>query len=64
MPELDGWEAMLLMRAIQPGIPIVLMTGRAESEQSISGIDCEVLTQPFLPDSLLEKVQAFLPQMA
>ncbi len=65
MPELDGNEAMLLIRATRPGIPIVLMTGRAESEKPWAEVEhCDFLTKPFLPDSLLEKVHGVLLKTA
>jgi CheY-like chemotaxis protein len=59
MPELDGHEAMLLMRASRPRLPILLMTGAHET-QPVSSEHCDFLAKPFLPDALLRMVGSAL----
>jgi signal transduction histidine kinase len=59
MPELDGHEAMLLIRAARPRMPVLLMTG-ANDTQPDDVERCEVLAKPFLPDALLQMVGSAL----
>jgi CheY-like chemotaxis protein len=62
MPRMDGWEAFLAMRAIAPGVPVVLCSGYSEQEAMRPGTEqapAAFLQKPFqlrMLRSTLERV--------
>jgi two-component system, sensor histidine kinase SagS len=70
LPDLDGFETYKRIREVQPGVPIILMTGFGwDPSHSIVKARQEglqtVLYKPFRADRLLEAVeQAFRPSTA
>src|SRR4051794_21741713 len=70
LPDLDGYEAFRRLREVQPGVPIILMTGFGwDPSHSIVKARQEglqtVLYKPFRADRLMEAVeQALRPQAA
>jgi PAS domain S-box-containing protein len=63
MPGMNGAEAARAARAIHPGLPIVFVTGYAESEQLESALGCDVpvLRKPFTLAQLASAVEENLP---
>ncbi|MHC5542856.1 response regulator, partial [Singulisphaera rosea] len=67
LPDLDGYETFRRLREVQPGVPIILMTGFGwDPAHSIVKARQEglqtVLYKPFRADRLMEAVeQALLP---
>ena len=66
MPNVDGIEAIMALRARQPGIPIVAVSG-GDSRASFLALDSAgdlgatvLLAKPFLPDQLFEAVEQAL----
>jgi FixJ family two-component response regulator len=59
MPEMDGIELSQAARAIRPGLPIILITGRADllNRSSIASLGCyRLFRKPFDGEALLEAV--------
>ncbi len=66
MPEIGGPELIVDLRAVQPELPAILITGagrdRAMDELERAGLtDVSVLQKPFSPHELLEAVSNALP---
>ena len=66
MPGMNGAELAREARRLHPGLPIVFVTGFAESDQleSALGSDVPVLRKPFGIDELAAVVAAYLGQRA
>jgi len=61
MPRLGGVEALLAMRALEPRLPAIVMSGRLEGpEIARAPTDVLLLAKPFRPDDLAERVRAAL----
>jgi len=63
MPETDGFELSRLAHARRPGLPIILITGRAEMLNRVSpaGIGCyRFFRKPFNGEELLATVREAL----
>jgi DNA-binding response OmpR family regulator len=65
MPKLDGYELTRRLRAQEQtrGIPIILLTARAQESDVASGFDAgadDYLRKPFNPDELVARVRAVL----
>ena len=53
MPNLSGTEFLRHVRELCPGIPALIITGYAEKESLVEGLDgVEVLLKPFTPSAL------------
>ncbi|MEA3017021.1 MAG: hypothetical protein QOI38_1743 [Sphingomonadales bacterium] len=63
MPGMNGAEAAREIRSLCPGLPIVFVTGYAESEQleRALGRDVKVLRKPFSIDELLAVIAEAVP---
>jgi two-component system cell cycle sensor histidine kinase/response regulator CckA len=60
MPVMDGLEALTRMRAVNPDVRAIVVSGRAEPfDQPIAAVHCW-LSKPFLPQKLLESVERAL----
>ena len=63
MPELDGYELCREAKALQPGLPVILLTGTFEPFDKIkaesAGYD-DVVVKPFDSTALIGKVEALL----
>jgi DNA-binding response OmpR family regulator len=58
---LSGWEVARQVRAIDPGCPVVYMTGAAADEWASQGVPNSILLQkPFAPAQLVTAVSQFL----
>jgi PAS domain S-box-containing protein len=63
MPGMNGAEVARAARDLSPGLPIIFVTGYAESEQleSVAGPGARVLRKPFSVADLAAAVEASLP---
>ena len=65
MPGMDGIEVLKAVKALQPDIPVIIITGYASIDTAVEAMKngaSEYLSKPFTPDLLLEKVQSALSQ--
>jgi DNA-binding response OmpR family regulator len=65
LPQIDGLEVCRLLRANEAtaGIPIIMLTARAEESQRIVGLEMgadDYLPKPFSPNELVARVRALL----
>ncbi len=63
MPGLDGLQVLARMRAAGIGIPVLLLTAKAEVEDRVAGLDAgadDYLPKPFAISELLARVRAML----
>jgi len=62
LPDMLGFEVVREVRRFS-NVPVLMLTGRAESSDIVSGLDSgadDYLTKPFKPDELLARVRALL----
>ncbi|MEW5987277.1 MAG: response regulator, partial [Chloroflexota bacterium] len=62
MPEMDGFEALRLLREIST-VPVILLTVRQDEEDKIRGLELgadDYVTKPFSPRELNSRVNAVL----
>jgi FixJ family two-component response regulator len=67
MPETDGFELSRLAHAVRPGLPIILITGRADmlKRRSPAGVGCyRLFRKPFDGEELLAVVSEVLRRRA
>jgi DNA-binding response OmpR family regulator len=69
LPQLDGLEVCRLLRANETtaGIPIIMLTARAEESERIVGLELgadDYLAKPFSPNELVARVRALLRRAA
>ena len=65
LPDMEGFEVVRELRRFST-IPVLMLTGRAESTDIVSGLDSgadDYLTKPFKADELLARVRALLRRM-
>ena len=65
LPQVDGLEVCRLLRAhdATSGIPIIMLTARAEESERIVGLELgadDYLAKPFSPNELVARVRALL----
>ena len=65
IPELNGWEVCRRLKQDQDtrGIPVIMVTGRAEEGDKVLGFEMgadDYVTKPFSPRELLARVRAVL----
>ena len=63
MPKMDGVEVLRRLRADGCGVPIMMLTAKAQKDDRITGFDAgadDYLPKPFEPDELLSRVRAML----
>lgn len=62
LPDISGFDVVRILRRSSP-LPILMLTGRTESSDVVSGLDSgadDYLTKPFHADELLARVRALL----
>jgi two-component system alkaline phosphatase synthesis response regulator PhoP len=69
LPQVDGLEVCRLLRANETtaGIPIIMLTARAEESERIVGLELgadDYLAKPFSPNELVARVRALLRRAA
>lgn len=63
MPDFDGLETMHRIRESDPGVPIIILTGRASALDVTRSLDSgadDYVTKPFHPDVLTSRIGAVL----
>lgn len=63
MPSMSGWEACKEIRAIEPDLPILMLTARSSIEDKVQGLSMgadDYLTKPFDGRELVARVQSLL----
>lgn len=59
--QMDGWRVARAAREIEPGLPILYITGAAGSDWDLKGVEGSVLlTKPFGPQELVSAVARIL----
>lgn len=59
MPEMNGIEVLKAVKALQPDIPVILITGYASIDTAVEAMKngaSDYISKPFSPDLLMEKV--------
>ena len=64
MPDVSGANLVKTMRAIRPGIPVIVITGLAEAEQEYRGLGVEFRQKPVSPPDLIELVRRSIASAA
>lgn len=65
MPGMNGIEVLKAVKALQPDIPVIMITGFASIDTAVEAMKngaADYISKPFSPDLLLEKVQNALSQ--
>jgi len=65
MPIMNGLEVLKTIQILQPDVPVIIVTGFATIDSAVDAMKngaFEYLTKPFLPDRIVEKVQAAIRQ--
>jgi DNA-binding NtrC family response regulator len=63
MPGMSGMEVLQTLKAIHPGVPVVMITGYAMVSTAVEAMKCgaaDYLPKPFKPQELTEKIRAAL----
>jgi len=63
LPKIDGWEVLIHIRNQKPSLPVLILTGRAEVEDRVKGLDLgadDYLAKPFSLSELSARVRALL----
>ncbi|QRG87425.1 response regulator transcription factor [Bulleidia sp. zg-1006] len=66
MPELDGFSALEQMKAIQPNLPVILLTALGQEYDKVRGFELGVddyVEKPFSPRILLLRMKAILQRV-
>ena len=65
MPIMNGLEVLKTIQVLQPDVPVIIITGFATIDSAVDAMKngaFEYLTKPFLPERIVEKVQAAIRQ--
>ena len=57
MPQVSGVELAYALRGIEPGLPVILMSGYQERPQEIEDLKIRFIAKPFLPDELFAEIE-------
>lgn len=63
LPDIDGYQVLLQLRALKIKIPILILSGLSSPEQKIRGLDNgadDYLTKPFNNRELIARIQAIV----
>jgi putative two-component system response regulator len=65
MPEMNGYEAIKVLKSKPQShdIPVIFVTGRAESDDELAGLSLgaiDYITKPFQPSLLLKRIESHL----
>jgi two-component system, OmpR family, response regulator len=67
LPGKGGDEVLASVRAVRPGLPVIMLTARSEVADRVDGLDrgaTDYLTKPFAFDELLARIRARLREQA
>ena len=62
MPDIDGFEALRIIREIS-SVPVIMLTAKGEEEDRVRGLELgadDYITKPFSPRELVSRVRAVL----
>jgi DNA-binding response OmpR family regulator len=62
MPGMNGAQFVRELRKIQPGLPIMVISGLEEAEQEYAGMNVRFLLKPLSPDLLLANLRYLIEQ--
>jgi DNA-binding NtrC family response regulator len=65
MPGMSGFEVLATVKALQPDVPVIMITGFATVETAVEAMKSgavDYIVKPFTPDQILEKVHRALAQ--
>jgi DNA-binding response OmpR family regulator/DNA-binding CsgD family transcriptional regulator len=60
MPEMDGFETCIKLKALLPNVPIIFMTGLSDSEDVVRGFEAgaiDYVTKPISPDEVIARIK-------
>lgn len=63
LPQLDGWQVLKALRAVNSGLPVLLLTARDQVQDRVKGFELgadDYLIKPFAFVELLARVKALL----
>jgi DNA-binding response OmpR family regulator len=63
LPGLNGWELLKAFRKQRPGVPVIMLTARAEEADRVAGLEMgadDYVTKPFSMRELAARVRAVL----
>lgn len=63
MPKMDGWQTMAALRAINPDIPVIMISGgeqNAASARSHSGHPQAFISKPYMMEALRQTIDLVL----
>ncbi|WP_151525865.1 response regulator transcription factor [Serinicoccus kebangsaanensis] len=63
IPGIDGFEVLRRIRAVDPNVPVLMLTARASEQERIAGLEVgadDYVTKPFSARELVLRVQALL----
>ncbi len=61
MPGLNGNEFVKALRAFDPDVPVLVISGMVEAEEEYEGLNIHFRLKPLLPDNLLASVHRLAP---
>lgn len=67
MPGMNGIEVLKAVKALQPDVPVIMITGYATVDTAVDAMKSgatDYVVKPFTPDQILEKVALALEQRA
>lgn len=64
MPGLTGADLVRALRKLQPGIPVIVITGLPDAEDEYAGLDVIFRTKPVHPPELIDLVRRTIAQAA
>ena len=65
MPGMSGIEVLKAVKALQPNVPVIIITGYATVDTAVEAMKngaFDYLSKPFSPDQFLEKVEEALKE--
>ena len=63
LPKLNGWEVCKMIRIENKEIPIIMLTGKGETDDIIDGLEIgadDYVVKPFDPNELMARIKAVL----
>jgi DNA-binding NtrC family response regulator len=67
MPGMNGIEVLKAVKALQPDVPVIMITGYASVDTAVDAMKhgaVDYIAKPFTPDQILEKIERALEQRA
>ncbi len=67
LPGINGWELLKAFRKQRPGVPVIMLTARAEEADRVAGLEMgadDYVTKPFSMRELAARVRAVLRRAA